>query len=113
MARRTTDKKAAARDRRKSKAARSRSEDTADLEAVDLGTAEEARATGLAERRQAPAPEVEAVEYGDVGILGKSWIDLKRTLKEASQWQRLRHTPYGLTPILIFAFVGIVGGFNG
>jgi branched-chain amino acid transport system ATP-binding protein len=76
-----------------------------------LGTAQDARSQTLP-LMPAPSAEVMPVEYGDMGILRKSWADLRRTLKEASQWNMLRHTPYGLKPAAIFAMVGIIGGFD-
>ena len=111
MARRTQSK-TNARGRRRARATQARTEDTADLKPVDLGTAQEAQ-TAAPRRNVPPAPEVAPVEYRDMGFMRKSWSDLARTLKEAAQWQQLRHTPYGLAPAAFFAFAFLVGGFDG
>jgi branched-chain amino acid transport system ATP-binding protein len=60
-----------------------------------------------------PAPEVEPSGLKNVGFLGKAWRDFRGTLKEAAQWKSLSKTPYGVVPLLVFAFQGIVFGFDG
>jgi branched-chain amino acid transport system ATP-binding protein len=59
-----------------------------------------------------PSPEVMPSDVRNAGLLKKSWIDLKRTLREASQWGALRKTPYGLSPLLIISFIGLIKGFD-
>lgn len=95
----------------KKPASRTRRKTTEALPAVDLGSEEDARVA--VQRSLTPAVEVEAVDYANVGFLGKSWRDFKRTLREAAQWQVLRKTPYGFSPAVIFAVIGLVGSWNG
>jgi len=110
VARRTTDKKTSARGRRRAQAARSK--DTAELEPVDLGSAEQA-VFATPHVSSGPEAEVYPSDAGDMGFFRKALADTGNTIREAAQWQRLRKTPYGLTPVLIFALAGIVGGFDG
>jgi ABC-type branched-subunit amino acid transport system ATPase component/sugar phosphate permease len=60
-----------------------------------------------------PAPEVVPSDVRNVGWVRKSWIDFKRTMKDAASWRSLRYTPYGLWPIGMFAILGIVKSFDG
>jgi branched-chain amino acid transport system ATP-binding protein len=63
--------------------------------------------------RDLPAPEVEPSDVRDVGILGKAWIDFRRTLRDATAFGQLRRTPYGLLPAGLFGVVALVAGFDG
>ncbi len=104
MAKRTAPRKAAGK-------AAPRRRKPVPTEPIDLGT-EEALRKALHPVSVPPAPEVEAVEYQNVGILRKGWSDFKRTLREASQFGALRGTTYGLTPVLTLGFLSMVRGFD-
>ncbi len=88
--------------------------------AADLETRETAAIEAYVERAEplelappAPAPEVEPSDLKNVGWIRKSFMDFGRTLKEATDFRALRHTPYGLVPIGMFALLATVQAFDG
>jgi ABC-type branched-subunit amino acid transport system ATPase component len=97
---------------RKRKPARrsARKPTTEPLAAVDLGSEEELQQT-IHPLAPPPAPEIEEAEVRG-GFFGRTLGRFGHTLREASRWGELRHTPYGLTPVLVLGIMGLVRTFD-